>query len=223
MNTTSIIYLSILHKHIHIKSWKDFFQKWQLYSRTNSNIKSWMVFHGIASGTALAQYFEDNLFSVIKSLNKTIVVWEDLFDNKIQLDAHKIIIQVWQSVMDIKPVWKQRAEGDGRETDVITIYPDRRSRVSHSSRPVGISTNKYQSQIILTTNFLTLGLTSVNNDPTSNLGLTSPQEALVLGSEVTMWGWTSRWWLHGYRNMATCRSRGWEALELTWCGRCVQC
>jgi len=135
---------------------------------SNSNIKSWMNSHGIANGPSLAQYFEDNLFSAIKPLNKTVVVWEDLFDNKIQLDTGRTIIQVWKSIMEIKPI----VEAGFRTLLSAGWYLNQQIP----------NPNQTHSQ------YFDTWIDFYKNDPTANLGLTPPQEALVLGGEAAMWG-----------------------------------
>jgi hexosaminidase len=64
---------------------------------TNPNIWKWMEAHNITGDYAqLEQYYETKLLNLVGSLGKSYVVWEEIFDNGLQV-KNDTVIEVWKS------------------------------------------------------------------------------------------------------------------------------
>jgi hexosaminidase len=69
-------------------------------------ITAWMKQHGMSSATQLLQYFENQVAPIMSSINRTSVVWEDLFDSGISLSTAKTIIEVWDEPSSLNSIIK---------------------------------------------------------------------------------------------------------------------
>lgn len=59
------------------------------------SVLSWMNSHGMSSGTQLWNYFEQKLSGIVKATSKKHLVWEDVFNAGISMDAKETLIEVW--------------------------------------------------------------------------------------------------------------------------------
>uniref|UniRef100_A0A6B2L2K0 beta-N-acetylhexosaminidase n=1 Tax=Arcella intermedia TaxID=1963864 RepID=A0A6B2L2K0_9EUKA len=128
-------------------------------------VSSWMKQHGMTTGVELAQYFEDRLFNSVLPSTKQIVVWQDLFDNGVQI-PNNTIIQVWSDVADLKTVTSSGFKG------LISAGWYLNEQV-----PVPGSTHG---------DFMDTWMDFYLNEPTN--GLTPEEASLVLGGEGCIWG-----------------------------------
>jgi hexosaminidase len=135
---------------------------------TNNAIADWMKQHGIKTGPALAQYFEENLFQDLQNINKTIVVWQDLFDNGVLLDKSRTIIEVWKTRSTIKSVAKA-----GFRTFLSAGW--------YLNEQIPNPQQTFYE-------FIDTWIDFYINDPIANLSLTPAEAALVIGGEACMWG-----------------------------------
>jgi hexosaminidase len=67
----------------------------------NTDVVNWMRRMGFTNGVQVEGYFIDRIQKFLESLNRTTIVWEDLFDEGVTLDS-STIIHVWkdQSVLN---------------------------------------------------------------------------------------------------------------------------
>lgn len=45
---------------------------------------------------ALESYFLQRLFEITDELNKTAIIWEDMFENGVEINNNDTVIQVWK-------------------------------------------------------------------------------------------------------------------------------
>jgi len=76
--------------YIHLGGDEVDFQCWN-----STAINTWMVQNNIASYTALENYFEDKVLAMAAALNKSVMVWQDPFNNGVVF-APDTVIEVWK-------------------------------------------------------------------------------------------------------------------------------
>jgi len=62
----------------------------------NAAVTSWMQQHNIPTVTALESYFEQNVYKIANSLNRTMIVWQEIFNNGV-VPSKDVIVQVWKN------------------------------------------------------------------------------------------------------------------------------
>ncbi|KAL5244270.1 hypothetical protein ACI65C_011680 [Semiaphis heraclei] len=63
---------------------------------TNKRIQKFMHLNNIKNDTELKNYYFKNLFTMTRNLKTVPIVWEEIFDENIQLDPN-VVVQVWKS------------------------------------------------------------------------------------------------------------------------------
>jgi len=135
-------------------------------------IASWASAHGYTRGSQLEEYFEKNLQQLVipasGSINKKMVVWQELFQNGINLDKNNVVVQVWISQALLESV-------------VQAGYHGLLSAGYYLDKQIPNPSETWYEWVDTWKNFYT-------NDPSGGLSLTEEQEGLILGGEAAMWG-----------------------------------
>lgn len=64
---------------------------------TNAEVNSLMEELNITGNyAALESYFLQKLFEIADNLNKTAIIWEDMFENGVDINSNDTVIQVWK-------------------------------------------------------------------------------------------------------------------------------
>jgi hexosaminidase len=130
-------------------------------------IRQWMQNHGITTGKALQNYFEQRLRPIVSEINRTIVCWEELFEDNVNLDKNTVV-QVWKNHDRLQAVVQAGFRGlisAGWYLGYQTPIPGKYEALYYDT---WIDMYKY--------------------DPFYGLNLTNSEKQLILGGEVAMWG-----------------------------------
>ncbi|XP_050538784.1 beta-hexosaminidase subunit beta-like [Daktulosphaira vitifoliae] len=125
----------------------------------NTRIVKFMEDHNMSSILDLENYYFQNVFEITNTLNFKSIVWDELFNNKVQLDQNSIV-QVWQ--------------GD---------YINRTLNVLESGHYALLSSCWYLNYVQYGTDWLEY----YNCDP-KNFFIKPEYNHLFLGGEACMWG-----------------------------------
>ncbi|CAF1405841.1 unnamed protein product, partial [Rotaria sp. Silwood1] len=74
----------------------------EVYDRcwlSNPNITQWMIVNNISSARGLHAYYADKILDITRNINVVPIVWQDVWDEKVQLPPDTII-QVWKDTSD---------------------------------------------------------------------------------------------------------------------------
>ncbi|CAF0888569.1 unnamed protein product [Adineta ricciae] len=66
---------------------------------SNPNIRQWMVDNNILSTKSLQKYYADRILDITRNISVTPIVWQDVWDEKVELPPGTII-QVWKDSSD---------------------------------------------------------------------------------------------------------------------------
>jgi len=130
----------------------------------NPQVATWMQTQGFTTGEQVYQYFETAFAGYVQSFNRTLVVWQDVFNAGVSL-ADSTIVQIWEDQNTL-------AQVVGAGLKAITAFPyylDKQVPVAGVTQYEWIDTWK---------NFYAI-------EPTS--GVTKNVD-LILGGEACMWG-----------------------------------
>ncbi|XP_019855835.1 PREDICTED: beta-hexosaminidase subunit alpha-like isoform X4 [Amphimedon queenslandica] len=141
--------------YIHLGGDEVSFTCWQ----GNPDIQAWMKKMGYTDYAKLEEYYENNLIDLVNKLNKSYVVWQEIFDNglKIKMDT---VIDVW------KTGWE-------KEMDAVT----------KAGYKVILSTCWYLNRISYGEDWKDY----YSCDP-QNFNGTDDQNSLVVGGHSCLWG-----------------------------------
>lgn len=65
---------------------------------TNADVKSFMDELNISGNyAALESYFLQQLFEIADNLNRTAIIWEDMFENGVEINSNDTVVQVWKT------------------------------------------------------------------------------------------------------------------------------
>uniref|UniRef100_A0A7S4I501 beta-N-acetylhexosaminidase n=2 Tax=Vannella robusta TaxID=1487602 RepID=A0A7S4I501_9EUKA len=132
----------------------------------NAQVTAWMQQNGLdAVGTL--QYFEDMVAPILSKANKNPVVWEDLFDDGVNVPT-QYIVEVWSDQSTLQSLVKA-----GYRT--LTAY----GYYLNNQEP---SPGETTSQWVDTWKLM------YSTDPLDNTSLTPEEIDLVIGGEAAMWG-----------------------------------
>jgi hexosaminidase len=131
------------------------------------SIWSWMQSHGMNSGGQLYAYFESKLADLMKPLNKIRIVWEDVFNAGIPLEASSTLVHVWSNHDTLAAITKKGIKAITSAGWYLGVQVPDRANI----HPLFFDT--WQD--------------FYNNDPILP-GMTQQQIALVLGGEAAQWG-----------------------------------
>jgi len=124
--------------------------------------------HNMNQGSQLANYFMQKMQNFLSTkINKTLVVWEDLFDSNIEL-SQNTVIEVWKSHQEIQKIVK----AGFRSLIAYGWYLSYQIPIPGTSHPL----------------FYDTWIDFYENDPIQGLSLSKKELALVLGGEAAMWG-----------------------------------
>jgi hexosaminidase len=62
---------------------------------SNPDIKAWLKKNGYNDTAKVEEYYENNLISLVNGLNKSYVVWQDIYQNKLKIKMDTVI-DVWK-------------------------------------------------------------------------------------------------------------------------------
>merc|ERR1712137_290867 len=131
----------------------------------NSQVTSWMNQKGYSDRQTL-QYFENQVTPIMTSANKTAVVWEDLFDDGIELPSN-YIVEVWSDESTLQSLVKSGY----RTISAYGYYLNNQEPVPGETTGQWVDTWKLMYQF----------------DPLAGTNLTPTEEDLFLGGEAAMW------------------------------------
>lgn len=129
----------------------------------NGPVQAWMTQHGL-DPMGVYQYFEDAYQAMAAALNRTVLIWEDPFDNGLKIPP-ETIIEVWRSQATLQQV----VAAGYRAILAAPFYLDQQL-------PNATATH-YEWEDTWQ-NFWGVDMTA---------GLSEAQAALVLGGEACMW------------------------------------
>lgn len=129
---------------------------------SNPNINNWMSQHNMtANYRELEKYYIGKVYDILSSYNKTVLVWQEVFDNGSNLPKDSIV-----------HVWKNQP----------AFMTEMKSVVQAGYRAI-LSSCWYLNYIGYGQDWVKF----YRCDPASGLSDTPEEEALVLGGEVCMW------------------------------------
>jgi len=136
----------------------------------NSEVLNFMAKNNIKSARDLEQDFENKLVAIIQKYGRTMVAWEDLYDNGIKLPASSTIYEVWSNRSAL-----QRIINSGyRAITAYGWYLDYQLPLPIQQALVGQWEDTWKVLYL--------------NDPLANVTGNANTLALVLGGEAAMWG-----------------------------------
>jgi len=130
----------------------------------DENITLWMEQNNIPNTIALWQYFETHVVNFLQAQGKTLVVWQEIFDNGISVPKDTIV-EVWQDFDTLQSV-------------VNAGYSALMSSPYYLDKQIPVP-NSFQYE------WLNTWIEMYQIDPAANI--TSNAE-LILGGEACMWG-----------------------------------
>eukprot|EP00794_Sanderia_malayensis_P016573 gene16573-18258_t len=77
-------------KYVHLGADEVDFTCW----KQSKTIKDWMKSHSIETYEKLEQYYAEKLIKIVDNLQKHYIVWQDIFDNNVELDSNTVV-NVW--------------------------------------------------------------------------------------------------------------------------------
>lgn len=173
-------------EYIHLGGDEVSFKCWQ----SNPKIQAWMQAHNFTDYSKLEQYYETKLLNMVAGMGKQYVVWQEIFDNKLQV-LPDTVINVWKGGN-----WAQEM-----------------NNVTKANLKVILSACWYLNYISYAEDWKKY----YQCDPQEFNG-TDAQNTLVVGGEACMWGeyvdatnYLSRFWPRG----STVAERLWSAKSMT--------
>lgn len=67
---------------------------------TNKRIQAFMLKNNMSTVKQLQNYYFENLFNITRDIKAIPIVWEEVFDENIDLDPN-VVIQVWKDNYNI--------------------------------------------------------------------------------------------------------------------------
>merc|ERR1712137_746356 len=132
----------------------------------NTQVVNWMQQQGYNDQQTL-QYFENQVAPILTGVNKTAVVWEDLFDNGIILPS-QYIVEVWSDGSTLQALLRSGY----RAITAYGYYLNEQEPVPGETTGQWVDTWKLMYQF----------------DPLAGTSLNPTQLDLFLGGEAAMWG-----------------------------------
>lgn len=67
-----------------------------MYRSTNKRIQAFMLKNNIRTVKQLQNYYFKNLFDITRDIKTVPIVWEEVFDENLDLDPN-VVVQVWKN------------------------------------------------------------------------------------------------------------------------------
>jgi hexosaminidase len=130
------------------------------------SIVAWMKQQGINSGQEIEEYFETKLQAIVKDMNKTMIVWQELFENNVTLSP-STIVHIWKD----QPTLESSLGAGYRSLFSYGWYEDRQVPDPPTTHYEWIDT----------------WLDFYNLEPLAGTKLPKSKQDLLLGGEAAMW------------------------------------
>jgi len=131
----------------------------------NPQVVSWMKKNGFQNGAQVEQYFEMQMFQILQAHNKSMVCWQELFNNGVTLKANTIV-EVWEDA----PTLQEVIDGGYRGLVAFPYYLDKQTPKAGSTHYEWVDT--WQD--------------FYNSDPYN--GITGKNLHNIIGGEAIMFG-----------------------------------
>jgi hexosaminidase len=91
-------------EYVHLGNDEVYYECW----KSNPNITQWMLENGFTKYNQLEAYYSAKLLGIAKKLNKKVTVWQDVYDNHVELEK-TTQIQIWKdtSTLSYHATWQE--------------------------------------------------------------------------------------------------------------------